>query len=72
MFPNPTLDKVSLDGLPVGAQISIYDMNGKEMYSLREVASSRQQLRLVDFSAGMYIVTITHEGFVERKKLVVK
>ncbi len=72
MFPNPTLDRVNLHGLPVGAQISIYDMNGKEMYFLEEAMSSRQRLKLVDFSAGMYIVTITHEGYVERKKLVVK
>ena len=72
LFPNPTRSQVILDGVPPGARLSIHDMNGKEMYALKETTSTRQQLRLVDFSAGMYIVTITHEGYTERKKLVVK
>ncbi len=72
VFPNPTSGQVTIDGMPVGAQLTIYDMNGKEMLDVPRVNSSRQKLRLVDFSAGMYIIAIHHEGFTERKKLVVK
>jgi len=72
VFPNPTSGQVTIDGMPIGAQLTIYDMNGKEMLDVPRVNSSRQKLRLVDFSAGMYIIAIHHEGFTERKKLVVK
>jgi PKD repeat protein len=72
VFPNPTSGQVTIDGMPISAQLTIYDMNGKEMLDVFRVNSSRQNLRLVDFSAGMYIISIRHEGFTERRKLVVK
>lgn len=72
VFPNPTSGQVTIDGMPIGAQLMIYDMNGKEMLDVLRVNSSRQKLRLVDFSAGMYIISISQDGFTERRKLVVK
>lgn len=72
VFPNPASGKVSIAGLPVGARIALYDMNGKEIYNVDKETRSQHQLQLSDVPPGMYILSITHEGIVERKKLVVK
>jgi len=72
LYPNPASDQLTLEGVPLGTQVSIYDMNGRSRHDLPVVNSSRQQLSVPDLAPGMYILTLTHEGAIERKKLVIK
>ncbi len=72
IFPNPANDQLTVEGVPLGTEISIYDMNGRSRYELFPVNSSRQQLSLPDLAPGMYILTLTHEGAIERKKLIIQ
>jgi PKD repeat protein len=72
IFPNPSSDQLTVEGAPLGTEISIYDMNGRSRYQLFSVNSSRQKLSLPDLDPGMYILTLTHEGAIERKKLIIQ
>jgi PKD repeat protein len=72
LFPNPTSGQVTLAGVPIGAQVAIYDMNGRLMHSIDHMESARKRLRLTDFASGVYVVRIAYNGVIERRKLVVK
>jgi PKD repeat protein len=72
LYPNPASGQLTVEGVPLGTELSILDMNGQFRYDLPTVNSSRQQLSLPDLEPGLYILTLTHEGAIERKKLIIK
>jgi hypothetical protein len=74
IFPNPAHDHftIDFDGDIRNAEVNIFDMTGKIIYS--DIASSLSQLvvNTGDFSEGIYMVQIQAEGFIATKKLVIE
>jgi hypothetical protein len=74
IFPNPANDHftIAFDGDIRNAEVNIFDMTGKIIYS--DIASSLSQLvvNTGDFSEGIYMVQIQAEGFIATKKLVIE
>lgn len=69
MYPNPTVDVITLEGLS-GASVSIYDMAGNLVLSL-SVNSTKEVVDLSTQNAGVYAVVIESEGRTLVKKLLV-
>jgi len=74
IFPNPANDHLTIafDGDIRNAEVNIFDVTGKIIYS--EIASSLSQLvvNTGDFAEGIYVVQIQAEGFIATKKLVIE
>ena len=66
--PNPASDELNLRHV-AGAQISIYSSNGQEVKRI-EKANPDEVINISDWSAGVYIVRCTFEGYVSMVKFV--
>lgn len=60
MYPNPAQDQVNLQ-IPVGANVNIYDLIGNLVYETK-TNSEMTTLDVSNFSGGLYLVTVRHEG----------
>ena len=65
-WPNPVVDRITLDGLPEGAAVEVCDMQGRRRLSLVAHQPS-MRLDLSELPSGMYVV-----GADGRKKIIVK
>lgn len=71
LYPNPAAGFVTLSGLPAGAEVRIFDLQGRPVY--RDFLTS--ELQVIDTSklpAGMYQVSIAHQNQLAHKNLIVK
>jgi hypothetical protein len=70
LYPNPSVDKVFVEGLELGSQISIYASNGALVY--RSVVSSENvQIDVSKLSSGSYILNMEN-GAAKRHQIFVK
>jgi hypothetical protein len=69
LFPNPANDFVQLKLDPSNHLISITDLMGKTVFSIKSNGNSQLQIPVSQLAEGMYIVSV--EG-VDYSKLVVK
>jgi hypothetical protein len=66
--PNPVSDELNIHHV-AGAQISIYCLNGQEMKRI-EKADMNEVINISGWSAGVYVVRCTFEGYVSMVKFV--
>ena len=66
--PNPASDELNIHHV-AGAQISIYCLNGQEMKRI-EKADMNEVINISGWSAGVYVVRCTFEGYVSMVKFV--
>ena len=68
VFPNPASDYVSIEGLPVGNKVEIYDAMGRMMYS-----ANNYRITVAHWPSDVYMVhCVTPQGMVGIKKLIIK
>jgi pimeloyl-ACP methyl ester carboxylesterase len=71
MFPNPTFGSIYFSGIPQGAQLGIYNLQGQLLWSKIGVAET-EQVSLNTFSEGMYLVRVMSENQIDTRKLVIQ
>jgi hypothetical protein len=71
LYPNPANNMVTLENLPHGeTHIKVFDITGKEMFSTNS-NTAIETIDTTNFTNGMYLVRIAHNGNLAHKKLVV-
>ena len=70
IYPNPAKDVITISELPIGAELSILDINGKIMFST-SVNSNQLTINTEDFTNGLYLIHLNHSGATSSKKLIV-
>ena len=70
IFPNPAKESVTIDYLPIGSNVNIFDVAGRKIYS--SVSDNKQTtINITNLTNGVYIVQVTYNGTVTSKKLIV-
>ncbi|WP_417858382.1 T9SS type A sorting domain-containing protein [Xanthomarina gelatinilytica] len=71
LYPNPAKDFVTITNLPHGEiQMIVFDINGKVIVS-KIVNTETARIDTSNFSNGVYIVWLNHNGYIIHKKLLV-
>lgn len=76
IIPNPAQDhiRIAIEGLTSSlADVRIYDLDGKEVYSTKKTTANGQlELLLDNFQAGLYLVRVAAEGQTFTQKLIIR
>ena len=68
IFPNPATDLVTVEGLPAGSRIELYDASGRLCFS-----TFNFQLSTLNYPNGLYLLrTITPEGTIHTVKIIIR
>ena len=71
VFPNPTQGFLILQGVSLGDEISVLDVNGKVV--LQEISGGEiHQLNMMPFESGIYLVKIKSSGGIISNRRIVK
>ena len=69
LFPNPASDHVTIEGLPAGSRIELYDASGRRVYTNNNFQFSPFTFHL---SPGLYLLrAITPDGTSHTEKLII-
>jgi len=60
IYPNPTKDYLTIDGLPANTELSLYSIVGQKI-STKVALSTTEQIDLNGLSAGLYLIQIKDE-----------
>ncbi len=69
MYPNPSADKVRIQGLEKIDKVEITSVTGRAMNILLQ---SEKEINILDYPSGIYFVKIYSEGKIINKKLIKK
>ena len=69
MMPNPATDIVTLSGIPAEANVSVFDLTGREVH---QVTPGQRVMTVSDLTPGTYLVTVQHGANVRTEKLIVR
>ena len=67
VYPNPATDRVTVDGLPEGSTISLFDAQGRQLLTTRN-----SQFSILNYPAGLYLLRIQTPSAVTVRKLVIE
>ena len=70
LLPNPAQDRVSITGLPASAQVSVWDLTGKQVLPTVQ-ATGNTILRTDVLPAGLYVANVLADGQSRSLRLVV-
>lgn len=71
LYPNPAKDLVTFANLPHGeTHIKVFDLSGKEVFS-KHTNSETTTINTAQFTNGIYLLRIAHNGSAVHKKMVV-
>ncbi|MEQ9299526.1 MAG: cadherin domain-containing protein [Cyclobacteriaceae bacterium] len=62
-YPNPTIDRMTVEALEPIQQLRIVDMAGRIMTQLAEPVRDRVVIDVSSFQSGMYILIVDHQAF---------
>ena len=71
IYPNPATTTVTLTGLEPGAQVTIVDLNGREISKFK-IQNSEFEIDVTSLASGAYFVRITGQRQQAVRKLIVK
>jgi len=71
IYPNPANGSITISGLPGTESITLYDINGKQLQSVKANAD-KVSLNLAGLADGVYLVTITLEDGNKITKKILK
>ena len=71
VYPNPATDHVTVDGLPEGSTVSLYDAQGRLVTTQSLSHSATQSLDVSALASGLYLLRIQTPSAVTVRKLVV-
>lgn len=73
LFPNPANDLVWIEkNCSCQTDIRIYDITGKTVMLINNVADIRRQLNISGLTQGIYFIELNANGNISRKSLIVK
>jgi hypothetical protein len=70
LYPNPAIDYLNVNA-PVGAEIMLVDMQGKQLKTITSVAE-KSQFDVMTLNSGLYFITVRHEGQQSTRKWLKK
>lgn len=70
VYPNPAIDYVVVDDLPIGCQVLVTNLTGKTIFT-SVVNDGRLRLNTADFANGVYLVHVNSTKGVASRKFVV-
>ena len=69
VFPNPTKNEVFINwssNLEIN-ELNIYDISGKNIYTLKDLNSNSSKINLRHYKSGIYIISIvTNKGYLTK------
>ena len=71
LYPNPAISSVTIDGLPIGATISVVDQQGRTTLQTTSTDTA-QTLDVSQWPRGTYFVRISNNGSTAVRKLLVR
>ncbi|WP_177761748.1 T9SS type A sorting domain-containing protein [Flavobacterium sp. I3-2] len=71
IYPNPTSDFVTVEGLDFEAKYFIYDLNGKILQSDSNI-NNNENISLYNYTSGIYILKIENKEGVYLQKIIKK
>lgn len=71
LYPNPASDFIRLNNLPTRSEITLVDITGKKIMSLKP-NESVTTISTKNLKNGTYMMIIEHEGKKEVKKMIIK
>jgi hypothetical protein len=71
VLPNPAKDRVSISGLPLNTNLTIYTISGQVMFSTF-VSGNSFEFNCSDYSKGLYIIKIESDNLSSTKKFIVE
>lgn len=74
IYPNPSEGTINIvSRYDVGSSnITVYDINGREVFSQTQSLNGVHQINLGDLNAGIYILQITGDSFTFNTRIIVK
>lgn len=68
VFPNPTTDRVTISGLPVGSIVELYNAQGRQVFTPHTSLFTPYSLDVGSLAPGLYLLRIqTPRGVIVRK-----
>ena len=67
IFPNPCVDFINIENIE-NTKISLTDISGKILFE-KNNCSQREQINLIDFNSGIYILNIISDDYSISKKI---
>jgi Secretion system C-terminal sorting domain len=71
VFPNPAQDRLTIEGLPVGARGEIYNIVGQEVQAFK-AEKAPFSLSVADIPEGMYILQFQHQAKSWKQKIIIQ
>lgn len=68
--PIPSTDIVNISGLTKGMDISIRDLQGKQVYFSNELETEHHVVDISNYEKGMYFITIRSNNYTTSKKII--
>lgn len=65
IYPNPTSNDWSLDGMPTDCTLRLTDIAGRVLWTGENKSSNRIQIKATDYAPGLYLLHIYKEGSVD-------
>jgi hypothetical protein len=72
IFPNPCSDQLEVSSSVKMDNIRIFDITGKSVLEMRNIAQTKKQISLTNFPQGMYFLCITSANSTAIEKLLKK
>jgi hypothetical protein len=72
IFPNPVSNEMNINSEVAVADIDIYDINGKLIYSISGLIKKEVVLNSTEWESGMYLVNLRFENNIVISKRIVK
>lgn len=69
VFPNPFTDQLTISHLPGKSQVTLYDINGKIVYS-GDTDDTNERIYIGEVSAGVYQLVILHNNYSVVRRVV--
>ncbi len=69
VYPNPANDFIKVSGVEIGNQLSILDINGRTLHSMK-VANQTELINIEEFETGVYFIKIKNSENTLIKKVI--
>lgn len=70
IYPNPTTDKVYLERVPEGSEISVLAIDGRLINKFKIESTVRQEVSLKGNEAGVYLIEISNKGVTNHHPII--
>jgi hypothetical protein len=70
IYPNPTTDKVYLERVPEGSEISVLAIDGRLIRKFQIESTVRQEVSLKGNEAGVYLIEISNKGVTNHHPII--